>query len=146
SAFVVARPTNDPNRPNYNLTSTPAFPATSNYNISVAVDPTNPSIVYMGGTSIGEDSGLIRVDTTKTYDSHAAIPFDSSRPDGGQLFYNTAGRIQVKNLNRGIPSVQTTNGSFSTADFLNLIQDPFNAFQVNTTIFLFNVNSVGAGN
>ena len=31
-----------------------------NYNISLAVDPTNPNIVYFGGTSDGQTSGLIR--------------------------------------------------------------------------------------
>ena len=44
---------------------------TATTTISLAVDPTNPNIVYLGGTSDGQTSGLIRIDTTGIYDSHA---------------------------------------------------------------------------
>ena len=48
------------------ITRSPAdgqFPQ-GNYDITLAVDPTNPNIIYLGGTADDSQTGLIRVDTT----------------------------------------------------------------------------------
>ncbi|SIO68013.1 Proprotein convertase P-domain-containing protein, partial [Singulisphaera sp. GP187] len=143
-----AGPSNNPNNPVYDPTVSKGFPGTANYNIALTIDPTNPNIVYLGGTSVGQASGLIRIDTTNIFDSHAAVPFDGSRPDGGLTQGRSAGRIQIKTLNNGVPGLLIVNNgvfrSLGASAYLNLIQDPNNAFQTNTTLYLSNVNSVGS--
>ena len=104
---INAVPTNDATQPNYDVISSPAFPQ-GNYTISLAVDPLNPNVVYFGGTSDGQTSGLIRIDTTGIYDSHAFVAFDNSLNDGGKLEINTAGRIQVTNYQDQGPAVRAS--------------------------------------
>ena len=89
---LSALPSNDPSLTDYDPISSQAQ-SQGNYNISLAVDPKDPSVVYLGGTSNGQSSGLIRVDITGLYDSHAFVGFDGSNKDGGQLQINTTGRL-----------------------------------------------------
>jgi subtilisin-like proprotein convertase family protein len=130
----IAVPTNDQNAPIYDVLGDSEF-LHADYNVGLAIDPTNPNIAYLGGTSIGQSSGLIRIDATGVYDSHAFVAFDNNRNDGGASENNTAGRIALKNPNNGIPS--TAGGS----NFVNLIQNPTVPFQVNTTVLVFNTAS-----
>jgi subtilisin-like proprotein convertase family protein len=65
---------------------------TGNYHVSLAVDPNNPNITYVGGTTgntySGENGptyGLIKVDSTGVADAHAFY-FAYDRNDGGILF------------------------------------------------------------
>ena len=53
-----------PGRNNFNF-------GTGNFNISLAVDPTNPNVVYLGGSSQFQSTGLLRIDTTGVADPHA---------------------------------------------------------------------------
>ena len=133
---MPSRPTTT-TQPNYDVTSSPAFPQ-GNYTISLAVDPINPNIVYLGGTSDGQTSGLIRIDITGIYDSHAFVAFDNSLNDGGKLEINTAGRIQVTNDNtKGLPFEFTTG-----QEYLNLIQNPSQPFTGNgSTVFVDNITN-----
>lgn len=144
----VATPSNNPNNPVYDPLVSKAFPGTANYNIALSVDPTDPNIVYFGGTSVGQASGLLRIDTTNIFDSHAAVPFDGSRPDGGLTQGRSAGHLQIKTLDNGVPGLGVIIGGvlrqIGTGQYLNLIQDPTNAFQNSTTLYLSNVNSVGS--
>ncbi len=129
NGLKVATPSNDPNRPEYAATTSSGLPNSSNYNITLAIDPTNPNIVYLGGTSVGQESGLLRIDSTKAYDSHAAVAYDGSRPDGGQLQIRTDGRAQVKVVTDGLPSLGTMYRDILSFDpfrtqYLNLLSDP----------------------
>ena len=54
---TIAVPTNDQTRSDYDVTNSNVFSVQGNYNLSLAVDPTNPNIVYFGGTSDGQTSG-----------------------------------------------------------------------------------------
>jgi subtilisin-like proprotein convertase family protein len=142
--LTTAVPTNDDARPDYNVISNAAFPQ-GNYTISLAVDPLNPSVVYFGGTSDGQTSGLIRVDTTGLFDSHAFVAFDNNLSDGGKLEINTAGRIQVTNyMAKGLPIEFTT-----FQEYLNLIQNPSQPFSGNgSTVLVDNITNFtnsGAG-
>lgn len=141
NGFKVAVASNDPNRPDYAPTTSTGLPNSSNYNIALTIDPTNPNIVYLGGTSIGQQSGLLRIDSTKVFDSHAAVPYDGSRPDGGLLQIRSAGRVQVKVVTDGLPVLNF----FDTTPYLNLIQDPSQPFLTDTTLYLSNVNSSTSG-
>jgi large repetitive protein len=134
---AVANPTNDPTQPVYDTIGAATNPS-GNYNISLTIDPNDPNIVYLGGTSIGQTSGLIRIDTTGIYDSHAEVAYDGSRPDGGAVQLNTTGRAAVKNVNDGPPVLELP--TFSQRQYLDLIQDPQQAFLNNTTLYVFNVD------
>src|SRR5262249_50508686 len=57
-----AIPTNDPTQPDYDVGGTLA--GQGNYDFSLGIDPTNPNIVYLGGTADFQPTGFIRVDTT----------------------------------------------------------------------------------
>jgi subtilisin-like proprotein convertase family protein len=135
--LITAVPSNDTGLPNYDVISNATFPQ-GNYTISLAVDPQNPSVVYFGGTSDGQTSGLIRIDTTGIFDSHAYVAFDNSLPDGGRLEINTDGRIQVTNYNaKGLPFELTTG-----LEYINLIQNPSQPFSGNgSTVLVDNITN-----
>ncbi len=141
---VNALPTNDPTQPLYDTLGSATAPL-ANYNISVTVDPNNPNIVYLGGTSIGQTTGLIRIDATKLYDSHAEVAYDGSRPDGGTTQWATNGRVVLKNINIGAPNLTVLRGTTVTTStftpFLNLLQDPTQPFLTNSTLYVSNVAS-----
>ncbi len=64
-----AIPANDVTLGNYSVIGSAQFPQ-GNYNIAMAVDPTNPNVIYVGGTADGNQSGLIRINT----DGHLGCP------------------------------------------------------------------------
>ena len=55
------------------------------YDLSLGIDPTDPNVVYIGGTANGPQSGFIRVDTTGIEDPHSLVRYDNQHPDGGKL-------------------------------------------------------------
>ncbi len=138
---VQAVPTNDVSQGTYNVDSTPIFshPAT---HVSLVVDPTNPNIVYLGGTANGNQTGLIRIDATGVYDSHAVVPYDNSRPGGGTFQNSTTGRVAERNDAQFGPAEYlgtTSPVPFVAGPFINLLQDPTNPFAVNSTMFVEDV-------
>ena len=73
SPLTSAVPSNDTSKGDYDVTTSPVF-TQGQYTLSLAVDPNNPNIAYLGGTSDGQESGLIRVDITGLYDSMPSCP------------------------------------------------------------------------
>jgi len=151
NSLRMATPSNDPNKSDFTPTTSRGLPDSSNYNITLAIDPTNPNIVYLGGSGLNEQSGLIRVDATNVYDSHSVVAFDGSRPDGGLLQIRTTGRAQVKVITDGLP---TTNFYFDTdpqtglvrrTPFINVIQDPGSPYATDATVYVTNVRSQASG-
>ena len=69
-------PSNDGNLGDQANGSTVGSLTGNNYNVSFAVDPNNPNVVYYGG------AGVIRVDATGAADAHAFY-FAHDRNDGG---------------------------------------------------------------
>src|SRR5262249_55498567 len=58
----IAAPTNDPTPGDFDVLGYRA--AQGNYDVSLGIDPTNPSVVYVGGTADFQGAGFLRVDTT----------------------------------------------------------------------------------
>lgn len=140
AATDQAIPTNDQTQADYDVLQSPGA-SRGNYNISLAVDPNDPNIVFLGGTSIAQQSGLIRIDVTRIYDPHAFVTFDSSRSDGGQVQPRTGGRIAVRTAANGLP-VLTPPGSFPVGgNFLNLTRYPDALGTTGSTVFVFNAAS-----
>ncbi len=95
-----ALPSNDLNRPDYSVTGgTPGagLSPQGNYDFSMAIDPQNPNIVYIGGMASGQPTGLIRVDATLASDAHSLVPFSVT---GGALLKNSKGPVSVADLTK----------------------------------------------
>ena len=125
--LTLSIPSNDSTLPNsYDVGGSGNF-TQGNYDISIGIDPTNPNIVYLGGTADGQSTGFIRVDATKVADPHALVPFKNSNNDGGLLEINTTGPATVADLTRS-----------ASPSFLNLIRDPQRPFVANATLKVSN--------
>ena len=140
-----AVPTNDYTAPQYNNGTSPVFSHPA-HDISLAVDALNPSILYLGGTLNDNQAGMIRIDTTRTYDSHAFVSYDATRPDGGNYQIATTGRSVVNDPVYGPSGFVGTSGALGTGvlvngfqPYINLIQDPTTPFATNATLFVHNV-------
>lgn len=136
--------------------------------LTLAVDPTNPNIVYLGGstqrnpltTDFGNVAnpygGLIRIDLTRLQDAHAAVAFEYSDADGGQTTLNTTGSVTIKPPPSQFSPIYGPNpipfhfwDGFQSRPYLNLIRDPDNFFTSNSVILMrsvqqFNNNGTGA--
>ncbi len=124
------------------------FSQQGNYDLTLTVDPTNPNIVYIGGTSNFQQSGLIRVDLTNLRDAQNFTSFSNSASDGGQLFVNGTGGVVVNTPTNG-PASYLPIGAPPSSNYLNLRYAPNNGtlgtspFSINATLVLANVSSVG---
>src|SRR5262249_51220617 len=75
-------PTNNTSQANYDPTSHGGEKAGA-FDVSLAIDPTNPNIVYLGGVDSNIDQpagGLLRIDTTKLLDVYALVGFLNNSP------------------------------------------------------------------
>jgi subtilisin-like proprotein convertase family protein len=120
--------------------------AFGNQAISLAVDPVNPNVVYLGGETGGQpdpQGGLIRVDTTGLFDPYAFVPQNNHAGpagSGGAFLAQTTGSIpydieEPLNKTASVPVVFDPNNPIeqSTDDFLNMQINPFNYFVTNAT-------------
>jgi subtilisin-like proprotein convertase family protein len=104
-----------------------------NYDIALAVDPTNPNIVYLAGQA----GGMIRVDITRMEDPHALVAYSNTKDDGGTLTVNSTGSLTVQNIKLDPPTPYT-----------NLIHNPGDPFVTDATIIVLNsktFNNTGLG-
>jgi subtilisin-like proprotein convertase family protein len=110
----------------------------SHYQATLAIDPNNPNIVYMSGTS------MVKIDITKMSDPWAVVVNDNSDNDGGLAQNATMGPFwpgfNFTMLDNGIP--QTPGGlsdPSSEHNFYNMYRDPYNPFLTPST-FHYNGN------
>ena len=117
---------------NYDVTASPGdeFP---NFDITLAVDPTDPSVIYVGGLPQNNSSGLIRLDTTNIADAHAFNLGDTNN-DGGLLQMAATGPATV---NSGQPL--HGNNPVDTP-VINLIRTPFNVLDGDGTVVVNSTN------
>ena len=132
-----------------------------NSSLTIAVDPNNPNIVYLGGDRI------LRIDTTFVNDPYNLSLYNHSNVinDGGDTRQFTLGGVDVKRPRTGAnsiigggligfnPETGLDTRTPTTAlleprfrgdprrdwNFLNLARDPYNPFQVDTTLVTLNV-------
>ncbi len=131
-----AIPSGDVTQSNYPIIGSPLFPQ-GNYNIAMTVDPANPNIIYVGGTADGNETGLIRVNTTDIWDAHALVSTSSSANDGGKVTLSSTGPATIANLN-DLPT---------SAPYLNFIRNPQAPFETNS-LYVFDYGAFtnnGAG-
>lgn len=131
-------PSNDTNAPtDYDPTGGNGF-GQANYDLTVTVDPLNPNVVYLGGSSNGIPAGLIRVDTAIIQDSHAFY-LSQTNNDGGQRFHFVDGSVPVKDPINVNGSSFFGQRIYSATDFpiLNFIRDPLAPFVAASTLQTF---------
>lgn len=127
------RTTNDQTNSNYNIFGQNGSPQ-GNYDQSIAVDPLNPNVTYVGGAL--RPYGMIRVDATGIQDAHAVYAFNNFLSDGGRVESGTTGAVSRNT---------TTKPSSYGVDFepfrqyVNLLRDPSNPFLANVTQYVDNV-------
>ncbi|MFI5458491.1 MAG: proprotein convertase P-domain-containing protein [Isosphaerales bacterium] len=139
AAYNQAVPTNDITQPNYNiLGGGGGFAAQGNYDITLAVDPINPNIAYLGGDHSDGDTGLVRIDATNIWDAHALVAFSNFVKDGGTVDLSSTGPAAIDNVLLGI----------SPQSYLDYIRNPSDPFVASATLQVFNYASFtnnGAG-
>ncbi len=146
TTFNQAIPSNNISQPDYPLIGSTRFPQ-GNYNILLTVDPTNPNVIYAGGTADGNESALIRIDLTTIWDAHNLDPFSDVANDGGSLDLASRGPSPVDS-NQLAFGVVTPFGSLDPTPYLNFIRSPGDPFNSNSTLRVFNYASFqnnGAG-
>jgi subtilisin-like proprotein convertase family protein len=161
----VDSPSDNPANPDYNVLG-----GQGRYDVSLAVDPVNPNIVYIGGAS-SEPSALIRVDVTAVEDGHA-LYVAPGRDDGGQTLPNMTDDIKVTTYNSPFPTpvieggnannvygphldpaipfpyVGLPNNPYQFLNFATLGQDPADPFQLDSIVSISDVtdfNNTGTG-
>ncbi len=146
-----AIPTNDADaNADYTLTGNQTSRGSSfqlgNFNLSLAVDPNQPDVVYLGATSEFQQHGLLRVDTTGVHDPHAFY-LDNRNPDGGlrrsfvgPVSDRAGGPIAEFDPTRGINPFNPNLDPARDAT-LNLIRDPSNPFVAGATVLVTNAQS-----
>ncbi len=153
SAIGIAIPTNDQTQGTYDTTANQTTGLASdhinngNYSMTLTVDPLNPNIVYLGGTSNFQTTGLVRVDLTNLFDAHNFTSFDNSRKDGGQLQQATVGAVQVATPQLNPVGAVYPATAFGPTPYLNLRHAPntgqpgTSPFNVNATLVIFGAAS-----
>ena len=124
-SFTPAIPSSDIGLGDYNVTN-----GAGNFDITMAIDPTNPNIIYVGGYNApATGTGMIRVDTTKIWDAHNLTLF-SAAAAGGAIDLSSTGPVTIGAYQ---------NGWFTPGDYLNFIRDPNDPFNANSTLFVRNL-------
>ena len=136
ATFNQAIPSNNVSQPDYPLIGSTKFPQ-GNYNIAMAADPTNPNVIYVGGTADGNESALIRIDLTTIWDAHNLQPFSDVANDSGALDLASRGPAPVNN-NLLAVGVVTPQGFLDPTTYLNYIRSPQDPFLSSSTLQVFN--------
>ena len=126
-----AIPVNNVGDSNYSVIGDAQYPQ-GNYNQAMAVDPTNPNIIYVGGTADGNQSALIRIDLTDIWDAHAEVPTASDGLDNGAVSLSSQAPATIANAQDYV-ATQTS--------YLDLIRNPEDPFVGNSTIDVYDVSS-----
>ncbi len=155
----------------YDANSAPLSTAQTAYDIALAVDPSNPHVVYLGTSAVangfsqgpvaeGPLGGLVRIDTTTMFDAYAMIGYLNSAPDGGNFQFGVdnpitdfphgnvaVGSVAVLDTGAayGIVDAFThqleTGGSPSTSNYFDLFRDPNHPFVNPSTLQIANITS-----
>ncbi|MBN9517993.1 proprotein convertase P-domain-containing protein [bacterium] len=150
----TAFPTNDETQSSYDPTGFAQF-GLGNYDVSISVDPQNPSIVYLAGLGQGgvatptgvagatPAGGSIRLDLTTIRDTQNFTFYNNSDAGGGFQTATTGGAVARTNAPAARGAVYR-GGTFNTysTDFINLSRDPANPFVTNSTLRVSNIGSV----
>ena len=158
STSAQAIPTNDITQGDYPITGGAGqFAAQGNYDLTLAVDPINPGVVYLGGTRDGGQTGLIRVDSSTLWDAHALVAGAANASDGGGVDPASTAPTTLDQLlyTDGFTGFFApgwypigTSGPLDFTQYVNFIRNPTAPFLANSTLHVYNYSSFtnsGAG-
>ncbi len=112
----------------------------------MAVDPTDPSVIYVGGTSDGNQAALIRINLTDIWDAHALVATSDDANDGGTVTLNSTGPATIANLKDTLAAEE--GSEYVEESYLNFIRNPDDPFVADATLYVFNYSQFtnnGAG-
>jgi subtilisin-like proprotein convertase family protein len=148
-SLTQVNPTNDVGSPDYPITGTGFFTAQGNNDLIMTIDPTNPNVVYLGGSSAPPNTtGLARVDMTNIWDAHSLIPYTNFSNDGGLVNLSSTGATTVTDLTLLPPFFDNPLTGGDTTSYLNFIRNPAAPFLANATLNVFDYSAFtnsGAG-
>ncbi len=112
---------------------------TANISLGLTVDPSNPNIVYLGGSQIPTSaSGVIRIDVTRIWDAYNLTLYSAVAPDG-LTDWNSTGPVTPGDRLAALPST-VVPPTIPPPGFVNYIRDPYNPFVAGATRFVYNLN------
>ena len=129
------------------------FAAQGNYDLILTVDPTNPNVVYLGGSADGGQTALARVDTTNIWDAHSLVPYSNFTAAGGGLMnLSSIGPAPINSFTTIPPPPfflnYATGDTIDTTYYEDFIRNPDAPFHANASLDVYNYASFtnnGAG-
>jgi subtilisin-like proprotein convertase family protein len=136
--IAQAIPSNDVRLGDYSVIGNTRFPQ-GNYNITMAVDPTNPNVIYVGGTADGNQTGLIRIDATNIWDAHSLVAHSSNFTDGSLDLSSMGPATTDTNLFEPFFLPGGRGGVFfDYTSYQNFIRNPYAPFVAGSRLDVFN--------
>jgi subtilisin-like proprotein convertase family protein len=140
-----AIPTNNVLSPEYQITGTGEFTAQGNNTLTLAVDPVDPSVVYLGGsstylngTAVPNETALARIDTTNIWDAHSLVAYSDLSADGGLINLNSAGPATINTPVVAPPYfLNEVEGVADTTPYENFIRSPQEPFLANARLDVY---------
>ena len=131
-----AIPANDVGLSDFPIIGSAQFPQ-GNYNIAIAVDPTDPSVIYVGGTADGNETGLIRINLTNIWDAHSLVAYSDQANDGGNA---EPGLYRAGHSRRPLVTLLEHKRQVlgKPSSYLNYIRGPQSPFVASATLNVFN--------
>ena len=114
----------------------------ANFALSLAVDPANPNVVYLGSGTVNGGS-VLRVDTTGIADPYAFY-LSNFNPGGATTTSSSTGPVRENTPATARKPPPMDFYSPASTPFLNMVVDPNNPFGTNATILVSNTNA-GSG-
>jgi subtilisin-like proprotein convertase family protein len=142
---LYGNPTNDTTQADYDVFGKPGGEFTQgNYDVSMAVDPDNPNVVYLGGTQDGQTplfSGLIRVDIIGLSDPHAF--YLSNNNTDGQVRTLSTSPVTIPNWPNGTKGFVGPFLNPYDSPFINLIRNPASIFDASSQVVVSDFATTG---
>ena len=128
-------PSNNVGLANYYITGGPAS-GQGAYDLALAVDPTDPNIVYIGGSADFGPTTMIRVDVTRLADPYSLYASGEAGGDQTLPFNTSPVTVPAANLANFSSNLQLSIPDPLSAPYTNLYRNPANVFQSNSTVFV----------
>ena len=110
-----------------------------NYDIALAVDPTNPNVIYLGGQHApNTGTGMVRVDTTAIWDAHN-LTLRSDVANDGAIDLSSTGPVTIGAYPPNPYTEYYPPFLLTDDNYLNFIRNPHSPFDSGSTLFVYNL-------
>jgi subtilisin-like proprotein convertase family protein len=126
-------PSNNIGLTNYNITG-----SQGNYDFALAVDPTNPNILYVGGSADFGPATMIRVDITRLADPYSLYASGEAGGDQTLPFNTSPVSVPAANLANFSGELETGEGFPDplSEPFTNIYRNPADIFDPDSTVLV----------